>query len=679
MLTRKKVVASALATMLLAGMTSPSWAGFEPGTSPDDGQVASGVTYDAIFAAIKNGQVVNGLLRGTPKDGWAGVFKVDLYDKGAYSHSVSSFCTNITHPTHIGDQYQVTSQLADCKVAYLVNNYPPLLTFANLTKVQANAEAAARQAAVWYFADGFTITGPDVVKVRAEELIANVNQQANCDALPQPVEVSLSPATQVNVTNTPFFYTVTATQAGQPVAGLEIDVKTTAGALSGGTLTTDSKGKARFSINSTDPATAVVEAKAVYVMPSGTLFNGINLEKQILVFGSNEVQRGIATGVANATWQAPQGAITVNVFHDRNINGGKDGEAEEDLKDISVRLIDSTGKVIATVNTDSTGLATFPNVPNGSYTVTYTLPTKHLDTNDSANRLKEVPYVKSVVVNDDSHSMQFGVVKLPIVKACVYEDAMHNVATGAKVNYNRNLHYFKYETDASGKQVAVGYKKSDNTEVGRTDGVRQADEKGLKGWLMKLYREDGSPVLGAEGVSNDKGEVIINFLRTSDYEHSGKNYYIQTTQIDGSQWNYTQSKSPVGAGLKPLQTDSEWSASGLITLEPNSYSDLCVSGLNEIPLVGIKDSFSATATDAGIVLDWLGNSTGYNVWRAQKDEAGRWVNITKVTVQLLPSEATQAVDSNVVSGETYFYALETVEADGSNKVDMTMIRSATAN
>ncbi len=679
MLTRKKVVASALATMLLAGVASQSWAGFEPGPSPDSGQVASGVTYDAIFAATRNGQTIHGLLRDTAKDGWAGVFKVDLYDKGAYSHSVSSFCTNITHPTHIGDQYQVTSQLADCKVAYLVNNYPPLLSFANLTKAQANAEAAARQATVWHFADGFTITGPDVVKVRAEELIAEVNQQANCDALPQPVEISLSPAAQVNVTNTPFSYTITATQAGQPVAGLEIDVKTTAGTLSSATLTTDSKGKTRFSINSTDPATAVVEAKAVYIMPSGTLFNGLNLEKQILVFGDSQPQHGIATGVASATWQAPQGAITVNVFHDRNINGGKDGEAEEDLKDIPVQLIDSTGKVIATAKTDSTGLATFPNVPNGSYTVTYTLPSNHLDTNDSTNRLKEVPYIKSVTVNDDSHSLQFGIVKLPIVKACVYEDAMHNVATGTKVNYNRNLHYFKYEADASGKQVAVGYKKSDNTEVGRTDGVRQADEKGLKGWLMKLYREDGSPVLGAEGVSNNKGEVIINFLRTSDYEHSGKNYYIQTTQIDGSQWNYTQSKSPVGAGLKPLQTDSEWSASGLITLEPNSYSDLCVSGLNEIPLVGIKDSFSATATDAGIVLDWLGNSTGYNVWRAQKDEADRWVNITKVTVQLLPAEATQTIDSNVVSGETYYYALETVEADGSNKVDMTMIRSATAN
>ena len=680
MLTRKKMVASALATMLLAGVANQSWAGFEPGPSPDDGQVAAGVTYDAIFAAIRNGQNVNGLLRGTAKDGWAGVFKVDLYDKGVYSHSVSSFCTNITHPTHIGDQYQVTSQLADCKVAYLVNNYPPLLSFANLTKVQANAEAAARQAAVWYFADGFTITAPEVVKARAEELIAEVNQQANCDALPQPVEISVSPATQVNVTNTPFFYTITATQAGQPVAGLTVDVKTTAGVLSGSTLTTDSKGKVRFSIDSANPATAVVEAKAVYTMPSGTLFNGINLEKQILVFGSNEEQSGIATGVANATWQAPQGALTVNVFHDRNINGGKDGETEEDLKDIPVHLIDSTGKIITTVNTDSTGLATFPNVPNGSYTVSYTLPTKHLDTNDSANRLKEVPYTKSVVVNDDSHSMQFGVVKLPIVKACVYEDAMRNVATGAKVSYNRNLHYFKYGViDENGKRVAIGYKKSDNTEVGRTDGVRQADEKGLKGWLMKLYREDGSPVLGAEGVTNEKGEVIVNFLRTSDYEHSGKNYYLQTTQIDGSQWNYTQSKSPVGAGLKPLQTDSEWSASGLITLEPNSYSDLCVSGLNEIPLVGIKDTFFATATDAGIVLNWQGDSMGYNVWRAQKDEAGSWVNITKVTVQLLPSEATQAVDSNVVSGETYFYALETVEADGSNKVDMTMIRSATAN
>ena len=681
MLTRKNVMASALATLLLAGVTSQSWAGFEPGPSTDGEQVAAGVTYDAIFAAIRNGQQVSGSLRGEPKkDGWAGVFKVDLYSKGVYSHSVSSFCTNITHPTHVGDQYQVTSQLADCKVAYLVNNYPPLLSYPNLTKTQANSEAAARQAAVWHFADGFTISSPEAVKVRAGELITEVNQKANCDALPQPVEIALSPASQVNLSNTPFYYTLTATQAGQPVAGLAIDVKTTAGTLSNATLTTDSRGKARFSVNSADPATAVIEAKATYIMPSGTLFNGINVEKQILVFGSNEEQSGIATGVANATWQAPKGAITVNIFHDRNINGGKDGESEEDLKDISVQLRDATGKVIATAKTDSTGLATFPNVANGNYTVTYVLPSNHLDTNDAANRLKDAPYVKNVIVNDDSHSLQFGVVKLPIVKACVYEDLMHNAA-GAKVTYNRNLHYLEYVTDASGKKVAVGYKNSDKTEVGRTDGVRQADEKGLKGWLMKLYREDGSPVLGAEGVTNEKGEVIVNFLRTSDYEHSGKNYYLQTTQIDGSQWNYTKSQSPVGAGLKPLQSDSQWSASGLITLEPNSYSDLCVSGLNEIPLVAANDSFFATAQGAAIGLDWHGDGVGYNVWRAQKDGAGNWISasITKVTPQLLPAEATQLVDNNVASGETYFYALETFKADGSHDIDMSMIRAATAN
>jgi hypothetical protein len=678
MLTRKKVVASAIAALLLAGMASQSWAGFEPG--PADDSVAAGVTYDAVFAATSNGMWVSGDLREGSKSGWAGVFKVDLYEKGAYSHSVSSFCTNITHPTHVGDKYQVTSQLADCKVAYLVNHYPPQLSFSNMTKVQANTEAAARQAAIWHFADGFTIISPDTVKARADELVAEVNQVANCDAIPQPVEIVVGPTNQVALSGSPFYYTVTATQDGQPVAGLTVDMKTTAGVLSSDTLTTDSKGKARFSITASDPSTAVIEAKAVYIMPSGTLFQGLNPEQQILVFGSSDVQRGIATGVANATWQAPQGSITVDIFHDRNINGNKDDESEEDLKDISVHLIDATGKIVATVKTDSTGLATFSNVPNGTYTVSYVLPVNQLDTNDatSPNHLRDVPYVRSVVVNDDSHAMQFGVVKLPVVKACVFEDSMRNAA-GAKVKYNRDLDYFKYETDAAGRQVAVGYTKTGDVKIGQTDGVKQADEKPLKGWLMKLYREDGSPVLGAEGVTNTNGEVIINFLRISDYEHGGKKYYIQTTQITGSQWNHSKYQAPVDSSLKPLQSDSKWSASGLITLEPNSYADACVSGLNEIPLVAVNDSFFATATGNGIVLEWRGEGMGYNVWRAQKDETGTWMNITKVTAQLLPTEATQTVDNNVVSGETYFYALETVGADGVNRVDMNMIRAATAN
>jgi len=687
MLTRKKIVASALATLLLAGMTSQSWASFEPGTS-DDG-VASGTTYDAVFSATGRGMKIGGTLRGEVKDGWAGVFKVDLYTQGAYSHSVSSFCTNITHPTHVGDKYQVTSQLADCKVAYLVNNYPPLLTFSGLSTSAANNEAAARQAAVWHFADGFTINSPDTVKARADALIDEVNQKANCGALPQPVEIKVSPSNQVALTGAPFYYTVTATQNGQPITGLTVNLTTTAGTLNHASVVTDSKGKGYFSVTASDPATAVVEAKAVYVMPSGTLFQGVNPEQQILVFGSMEEQRGIATGAAHATWQSPQGSLTVNIFHDRNINGKKDGSGEEDLQGIPVKLINTaTGAVVATVMTDSSGLVTFPNIPNGTYTVSYTLPSNHLDTNDDNNRLKNVPYVKTVAVNDDSHTVQFGVVKLPFIKACVFEDSMRNAA-GDKVKFNRELHVTRYVDDPTSsdpaRQVTAGYVKDqdddDNNDVyiGQTDGVRQADEKPLKGWLVKLYRADGSPVLGADGVTNEKGEVLINFLRTSDYQHSGKQYYIQTTQIDGAQWDYNKYKTPADTGLKPLEKSPKWSASGLMTLEPNSYSDSCVSGINEIPLSAVGDSFAVTATDNGIVVDWQGDGMGYNVWRAQKDGAGKWVNITKVTAQMLPAEASQIVDTQAASGETYFYALETVKADGTSQVNMEMIRTATAH
>jgi hypothetical protein len=86
-----------------------------------------------------------------------------------------------------------------------------------------------------------------------------------------------------------------------------------------------------------------------------------------------------------------------------------------------------------------------------------------------------------------------------------------------------------------------------------------------------------------------------------------------------------------------------------------------------------------TATDNGIVVDWQGDGMGYNVWRAQKDGAGKWVNITKVTAQMLPAEASQIVDTQAASGETYFYALETVKADGTSQVNMEMIRTATAH
>lgn len=683
MFTRKKIVASALATLLLAGMTSQSWASFEPGTSSG---VASGTTYDAIFSATGRGMKIGGTLRGEVKDGWAGVFKVDLYQQGSYSHSVTSFCTNITHPTHVGDKYQVTSQLADCKVAYLVNHYPPVMTFSGLSATAANNEAAARQAAVWHFADGFTINTPDSVKARAEALITEVNQNANCDSLPQPVEITVSPNNQVALTGAPFYYTVTATQDGQPASGLTVHLTTSAGTLNNTSITTDSKGKGYFSVTSSDPATAVVEAKAVYTMPSGTLFQGVNPEQQILVFGSNEVQQGIATGAAHATWQSPQGSLTVNIFHDRNINGNKDGSSEEDLQGIVVKLINTaTGAVVATATTDSSGLVTFPNIANGTYSVTYVLPNNHLDTNDPSNRLKGLPFAKGVTVNDDSHSVQFGLVKLPFIKACVFEDSMRNAA-GEKVKFNRELHYTQYITDpASGKMVTAGYVKdqdndgSNNVYIGQTDGVRQADEKPLKGWLVKLYRKDGSPVLGADGVTNEKGEVIINFLRTSDYTHSGMEYYIQTTQIDGSQWDYSKYKTPADTGLKPYESNSKWTASGLIVLQPNTYSDSCVSGINEIPLVAVRDSFAATATDNGIVVDWQGDGIGYNVWRAQKDGAGKWVNITKVTAQMLAAEATQIVDTQVASGETYFYALETIKADGTSQINMDMIRTVTAH
>ncbi|MEZ5671880.1 MAG: hypothetical protein R3E08_05665 [Thiotrichaceae bacterium] len=52
----------------------------------------------------------------------------------------------------------------------------------------------------------------------------------------------------------------------------------------------------------------------------------------------------------------------------------------------------------------------------------YTLPANTLDTNNPADCLSKTATAKTVTVNNDSQAVDFGVVKMPFVKACVYED-----------------------------------------------------------------------------------------------------------------------------------------------------------------------------------------------------------------------------------------------------------------
>lgn len=88
-------------------------------------------------------------------------------------------------------------------------------------------------------------------------------------------------------------------------------------------------------------------------------------------------------------------------------------------------------------------------------------------------------------------------------------------------------------------------------------------------------------------------------------------------------------------------------------------------------------SFTATGNEGRVSLEWKTETeidcNGYHLWRAKKNEAGEYIEITRLTEQLVPSkggifdETTYFYeDSGVMPSNIYYYGLEDVANDISN-------------
>jgi fibronectin-binding protein len=98
-----------------------------------------------------------------------------------------------------------------CQVVYILNNYYP---HALPVIAPTSHEAAAIQAAIWNFTDGFVISGPAYVKTRALAIIAiwHVAYLVYDDFTPATVPTM---ATQVMIGDDVFMYKATWTQTKQ--------------------------------------------------------------------------------------------------------------------------------------------------------------------------------------------------------------------------------------------------------------------------------------------------------------------------------------------------------------------------------------------------------------------------------------------------------------------------------
>lgn len=429
------------------------------------------------------GATVKGTLNGASFKATGVTIHMELTD----GPKVPVFCTDIPHHVYKNDKFLVSDEEMACPIRWILHNYPP--RFNSYTPWPDDApgalsnrdkEMAARQAAVWHFSDGLLPEKSTTVGDRAWEIIDAVPDDP-C-AADQPA-ITFTPGNAVNPVNTTQTFTVTVSKGGEPVEGqmVNLSLENDTGTLGADALTTDVQGQATFTItHDAVDTTSQIQASAEMTLPVGTIFVGVNSNRQKLVLGEESV--GLVHADASARWTGT-GSVTTLSFDDFNGNGEYDtGELE--LAGWTVELEKISGSYQKSTTTDSEGLAHFSGLSAGDYRVTEVLKSGWYSTTTLVREFH--------LDADESEHFAFGQLKLPVIIGHVFQD--------------------------------------DNLDDKPDEG-----EPPLEDWELKLYRDDGSSVAGMhQSWSDGDGKVIFSNDPTRDPpDITVGTYYVEETLKEG--------------------------------------------------------------------------------------------------------------------------------------------------
>ena len=231
---------------------------------------------------------------------FAGSFHIAV-DGGA---STEAYCVDIHNPLTFGDSQPQVVPDYPCEVVYILGHAYPNANAIGTALADLPREAAAVQSAIWFFTDGFTITGPSDVQARTNEIIGLAKNQ--CGQIPPvPQELTVTPAEATNYLPTETSHSVTATLRdtnGDPIAQYAVEV-TVAGAAGPQTFqgVTDQNGDfvVTYDNDLEVPGTDTITATASFTVPVGLKFKAEGVQG-IVVAGSP--RPGTVTGTATKHW-----------------------------------------------------------------------------------------------------------------------------------------------------------------------------------------------------------------------------------------------------------------------------------------------------------------------------------------------------------------------------------------
>jgi len=251
-----------------------------PASDPDVATFVSLGNYRNIYIHYYNGFRPAGVLNMS--------YQGDIYP---------SFCIDLFTPISIGNTLLVNGALSPeilenvdwCKVNYIIQNYNPI----------NNDEAAAIQAAIWYFTTApygpypgtnppkyqfmtFTNTNDDGDPVRARALeIIEAAEESEC--MSYPFSITLTPESATLPNGQSLLLTATVyDQHGNPLPGIDVKLETDKGTLSATSGVTDSNGQVKVTLTTAGLSNTIANIQAWVEGKYGTLLYDPNEEKQSL-------------------------------------------------------------------------------------------------------------------------------------------------------------------------------------------------------------------------------------------------------------------------------------------------------------------------------------------------------------------------------------------------------------
>ena len=463
---KRAFIAFSMVIGLCFAMTNLVWADGETGTFTGLGP------YKAVTVTID----------GQTKKVYAGALKFEM----ANGNVTWTFCTDLHHQVENGNTFNASNEVMDCPIRWLLRHYPP-------SPDGTGAEMAARQLAVWYFSDGL-IPPESAIGDRTWEIINSVPDDPCTADQPQIRITPASSATPINATQP---LTVTVTRGGSPVAGQSVTLATDRGTLSENTVTTDDQGQAVVTLSHDVAGTSSqVSASAEMDLPVGTIFVGVEPNRQKLVLGEDVV--GTVQGEGLVNWVGTS-TITTLSYDDFNMNGSHDS-GEPLLDDWTVTLYRENGDgwdLIASEQTDASGTAQFTELPTGTYRVVEDMPEGWYATTTTE---QTVP-----LAFEETESLTFGQIKLPVIIGHTFHDA-------------------------------------------DLDGAYDEDETPLEGWTLQLYREDGSIVIGMQQATDADGKVIFSSHPDRDPPDLMPGGYSVKETVESGWFSTNGTSQPVDVG-----------------------------------------------------------------------------------------------------------------------------------